>query len=268
MKTKQKILLCLLLSFLPVSVFSQINYYNGYYINNSGDSIQGLIKNNGDLRNLKYFLFKEAKGMKSLKHYPDEIRSYKIEGKRYYVSDGDQFKEVLIEGRLSLYVFSNDADQRYSLRKPDGNMTTLVNEKTMFSIGTEDKRFYVVGDSSSIDLDNYPGLEFQKGKYYYGEYNYSYNVFKDTLHHVFAESKDMQDQIDKIIYSDKSLTAAISEFNKQTCSTGSCISYEKDFGLYPYGYGFYTGLGISKIFFTESNIESAYEISAPYIGTY
>jgi len=80
MKSKRFFILLLITHLSIGSVLGQVNFKEGRVITTNNDTLYGLIRDNGLIRNTKVCLFKETKGGKTVKYYPEDIQSYLIFG--------------------------------------------------------------------------------------------------------------------------------------------------------------------------------------------
>lgn len=146
----KKQLLTLLISLLAYSTYSQILFEKGYYINNTGEKIEGLIKNidwkNSPL-DIEFKLSEETESKNITINNISEFGIYNICKYKRYTIDIDrssefinnislvknpEFKEetlflkVLIEGKASLLQYSYQSLTRYFYNVDDSNVKQLV----------------------------------------------------------------------------------------------------------------------------------------------
>jgi hypothetical protein len=99
-------------------LYSQAAFQAAFVIDLNGDTIRGLIENNGEVKN-------------------SQISSYRFEDGNYYVSKlieiGDEpemvFAECLVKGAASLYYLRNDGGDFYFIEKQESGMEALTNEE-------------------------------------------------------------------------------------------------------------------------------------------
>lgn len=272
MKNIAHFIVSLLLFYLASSPsLAQLNYYDGWMVTTKGDTLHGLIRNNGDSKNFRFCSFKSSKKSKAIRQSPNEISAYMFGDNHYYIlnpiqssDEGDQaFMEVLLSGQLSLYLTDTDAKLRYYFRKSDGGLIGLVNEEVYISDQKNDM-YYVPGDTLiQQKADRHQGMEVQKGQSYYGDHDYYYNVYKDSLYNVFSDNEKIRKQLDSISYTSRSLISITSQYINLTCEGPGCISYQKDLSARAHPFGFYMGLGLARLFYTESDIQSGLEFYIP-----
>lgn len=146
----KKQLLTLLISLLAYSAYSQILFEKGYYINNTGEKIEGLIKNidwkNSPL-DIEFKLSEETESKNITINDISEFGIYNICKYKRYTIDIDrssefinnislvknpEFKEetlflkVLIEGKASLLQYSYQSLTRYFYNVDDSDVKQLV----------------------------------------------------------------------------------------------------------------------------------------------
>ncbi len=115
-------LLIVLFLFAVGKLYAQSDFRNGYVINNEGDTIYGKIDYRGDLLMSQVCRFKQANSASIIYYYPYEIKEFRFENSKCYVSrileSGNQvFLEYLIKGKLNVYYFRDDKADYYLIDK-------------------------------------------------------------------------------------------------------------------------------------------------------
>jgi hypothetical protein len=222
-------------------ISAQLNYRNGYVITLQNDTLFGKINDGGSICNTKVCLFKSGIKSKKVKYYPADIKAYRFDGGKYYVSQklitkGESksvFTEVLLDGKISLYTDLSSLNMKYYLEMEDGTLTGLSN-----------KNFRV---QYQPDLD----------KLVYGKkYWLICKVFRDTLYSVFKASEKIQKQVDFVAYNHESLIKITKAYLNETCKENGCIKYEKDFKESRSRFGAFVGMQMSNIIIKESLLNS------------
>jgi hypothetical protein len=242
----------------------QLNYKSGYIITLTSDTLFGLIDDGGGNRNAKLCLFKQDPKSEVVRYLPGDIKSYRFIGEKYYSSQevlSNQeykvvFTEVLLEGSVNLYHSRKNNELAYYLDKGDGRLIGLLNKKAEVPIssaglfGLQNERTYAVINSEKFDNQLNTSVYI--------------DIYKDTLFSVFRESEKVQNQIDSIAYTEKSLIKITKSYINETCFDPSCISYEKNLRLYRPRFGIYSGVQMSKIAFKGSGLKSKPILSSPF----
>lgn len=150
MKTLKKQAIILLIVILAVNCSAQISFEKGYYINNSGERVNCLIKNNDWKNNPLQFKYKlSEEGEIQIAHLKS-VAEFGIDGSSKYIretvkidksSDNIQhlshnmnpefneeelFLKVLIEGKANLYMYEKGILQRFFYQLDAGKIEQLV----------------------------------------------------------------------------------------------------------------------------------------------
>jgi len=227
---------------------AQLNYKEGIIITNEGDSIKGLVNDGGFDKNYRYCLFKENSRSKATKYYPHELKAYKINEEKYYVSKEVEvnninrytFVEVLLDGNISLYYYPAMKDLSYFLEK-------------------NDKLFCL----KNLKIDIYPS------RYVYGPVIIiETKEYIDTLRTIFHDSKAVKSYIGQVQYNHESLIAIIRKYLIDTDTNDVKIFYQKNMRLSKSSVGLIAGTQVSQMKFTEnkttSNVVRSYPVGLIY----
>lgn len=147
---KKQIIFAIFLTILSVKSFSQIAFENGFFINESNEKINCLIKNNDWMYNPSKFEYKISEDDSVQIADFNEAREFQVPGVFKYVSanvkidrssddinklsrdkdpifqDEVLFLKVLIEGEASLYVYETGDLKRFFYKTPDTEIRQLV----------------------------------------------------------------------------------------------------------------------------------------------
>ncbi len=244
---KKCFLFCLIfLQFCFIS-FGQQGYRPGYIITYNSDTLRGFIKLKSNFENSKSCVFKEEKNQLPKVYSPDDIRVYRIENGKYYVSKEIEidslkkkiFLEYLVDGIIDLYYYKDPGREYYFIEK-DTILSRLSNEGSMVTV---------------------------KGTGPQGEYEDRYfknsNQYKRILQYLFQESPKVLKEIPNTAFDYRPLIKITEDYHKSVCKDFNCIDFTKSTskGLYlePYLGIINSWLGLK----TSKNI--VYEIK-PYIG--
>ncbi len=213
MNKKHLIISFLLLTF-NLTGYSQNDWRQGYVIENSADTIYGLIDYRSPKSNSQYCYFRESEQVETIKYSPAQIKGYRYINGKYYVSKSIKIKinenerivflEFLINGIANIY-YCKDEDEKYYIEK-DNKIYELKNtEKQINREGTN----YIREKKEYIGLMNYLFREAQ----------ISVDINNTELGH-------------------NSLIKTAKKYHNKVCTNGECVIYEKkinptklDFGL-------------------------------------
>lgn len=146
-------LLFLLITILSIDCYSQINFEKGYYINNSNQKIDGLIKNIDWENNPNQFIYKPSENeehkivnIESAKEFgiyntSKYVRSnVNIDRSSKYINElshvrepvfkkEELFLKVMVEGKANLYSYQDGNLKRYFFNKDNAAIEQLVFKK-------------------------------------------------------------------------------------------------------------------------------------------
>ena len=137
----KKILVLLPFLTFALTLFAQNGYNKGYVITNELDTLKGEIKLKSNFLNSTSCDFKYP-GSDNVKTYtPTDIKAYRIEGSKYYVSkdvvidstDQKLFVEYLVKGIVNLYYLKGFQNEFYFLEK-DSKMIPISNEGKVVTV--------------------------------------------------------------------------------------------------------------------------------------
>jgi len=149
----KKQLLFLLITILSINCYSQINFEKGYYINNSNQKVDCLIKNIDWKNNPTEFEYKLTENSDTQKATIKTVKEFGVYNiskysrhtvkidkssndireisnvKKGIFNDEELFLKVLIEGKASLYSFEDGNLKRYFYSKDDSTIVQLIFKK-------------------------------------------------------------------------------------------------------------------------------------------
>lgn len=160
---------CIVFTFLFIQsvAFSQINYLPGYYVNDDGQRVSGLIKNQDWNNNPTEFDFKRNKNAERKTQLINDVKEFGVDGVSRYLretvsidrsSDNladltrdrnpnfvkeQLFLKSLVEGKASLFVYRDGNLRRFFYQKDDGEIQQLIfkNYKTESNFVGENNRY-------------------------------------------------------------------------------------------------------------------------------
>jgi hypothetical protein len=200
----KKYLFVLISLFLCDAAFSQSEFKDGFIISNTNDTIFGKINMMSNYRNSKTCEFIQNDSETTQSYSPGDIKGYRIEGLKYYVSKEIPlqnkktlvFLEFLVQGIVNLYYYRDPLFEHYFIEK-NGNLILLSNEnKTLLTDG---------------------GVE----------YTTQSNQYKGALNYAFQDSKEFQKIVNKTNFSYNSLISGTKAYHNSVCDEYSCIDYTR-----------------------------------------
>lgn len=159
---KFKLLLLLILLLVLSSLNAQINFEKGYFINNNGDKIECLIKNEGWRSNPDVINYKLSEGENVKSFNLDNAKEFRIYGSSKFIrqtvridlsslklkdltvnqdpeyKNKTLFLRVLVEGKANLYSFQENDKIKYFYSIDNSNIVQLINH------------FYLMNSFSSV----------------------------------------------------------------------------------------------------------------------
>jgi hypothetical protein len=114
-------------------VFGQADFRPGYIILTSGDTIRGEINLRSSSAMSKECIFRTDDKSDSKKLHPDDLKEFRMDNGRYFVSrylqnSGQVFLEYLVNGKLNLYYISESDVKRYYVQKEGDTIRELPEE--------------------------------------------------------------------------------------------------------------------------------------------
>lgn len=249
MRCLLKLILLLLIIAPGTGVEGQANFREGRVITIDGDTLTGLIKDGFTPRNSRLCLFKASRNGNVVRYHPEDLRSFKIGEDKYYAAKVVSvkgkpervFTEVLLEGDINLYHQRTDKEYSYYLEKDEGSLIGLVNR---------DREYERESNWFSRGYSTYEEAKIPE--------------FRDTLYNLFEDSKEVQRQVYKVRYNNKSFIDITKSYVEETCPGTECISYESELSRNRERFGVFTGLHLSKAFFEDGGAETNINSTVPF----
>ena len=244
--------LFLILAILQVCIVSygQTGYKPGYIITNDFDTLKGVIKLKSNYLNSRSCDFMDGSNQNPKNYSPSEIRGYRIENSKYYVSkditiDSSKqkvFLEYLVAGIVDLY-YLRELQKEYYFFEKDGQLTPLSNDGSVITV---------------------------KAKGYSGEYESNYyknsNQYKRVLTYFFQDSPAVSSKIQNTRFDYKSLINITVDYHNAVCFDKKCIDFTKStkqsiffetyLGMIDSRMGLYT----SKDYATQINLYGGFQL--------
>lgn len=188
----KKQLFLLLFVFLSFTCYTQIIFEKGYYINNTGEKIEGLIKNIAWAKNPTQFDFKLTEGSEQQKLTIETVKAFGINsGSTYIRSNVDidlsssqfsslskerapklqnktLFLRVLVQGQANLYAYSNGNVSKFLYNKDNSPIEQLIFKKYLDAenkIATNagyKHQLWMALKSACISLEDFKSIDFKE----------------------------------------------------------------------------------------------------------
>jgi hypothetical protein len=238
----KKPLLIFLIIILSTSIYSQITYEKGYYLNNEGQRTEGLIKNTDWQSNPSDFLFIESETDQPVEMTIDSVSEFGVTGLSRYIrktvkidrsselndelslerapvfNEEQLFLRVLIEGKHSLYEYL------------DGNL----------------RRFFIESDKTAIEQLIFKSYLTEKREVA------SNNDFRKQLWlHLRCDAITMP-EIKNTDYARKALIRLFQKFNE--CDNAGFVRYNNKSGYDFFNLTLRPGLNFTTLSIGNSNI--------------
>ena len=199
----KKQILLLLTTILSLNSYSQINFDKGYFINDSNQKVDCLIKNIDWKNNPTEFEYKLTNNSDTQKATIKTVKEFGIHNMSKYVrysvkidrssdlinkmsnvknsvfKEEELFLKVLIEGKANLYSFEDSNLKRYFYSLDNSNVEQLIFKQYINSdnqVGTNKKYKQQLWDNlkcSSFEMDKIKKMEYKKKELvsFFEEYN-------------------------------------------------------------------------------------------------
>ena len=181
----------------------QKNYKPAYIITNYNDTIHGTINLKSNIGNSEKCEFKALYDTVLQKFKPFEIKGYRIENSKFYISkrvnineeEHELFLEFLVDGIVDLYY----------LKKGDNDYYFLEKDTVLYQLSN---------DEIEINRD---GII----------YKVKTNQYKGVLKAILKDSKEVSENIDVLTFQYKNLVKLTEDYHNSICTDYSCINYSK-----------------------------------------
>jgi hypothetical protein len=189
----------------------QGNYKPGYIITNNSDTTRGFIKMQSNYQNSINCNFEEDKNQSFKNFSPNEIKGYRIENSKYYVSRDivldsikqKKFLEYLVKGIVDLYYYKDIGKEYY-----------FVQKDTMLVLLSNDELIVTVKETG-------PGGEYEKS------YLKNSNQYKRILQFLFKDSPEVLKEIPNTAFDYRPLIKITKDYHNSVCKNNECIDFTK-----------------------------------------
>ncbi|MBE0642079.1 MAG: hypothetical protein IH599_08590, partial [Bacteroidales bacterium] len=227
--------LFILVLVLSSTLYGQSRYLPGTVFFHSGDTMRGSIREPGEIRSAKICQFLPENGQEERKYGPEDIRGYKFDQGKYYVSREIErqgikdavFLEYLLDGVADLLAYTDEEGVHYFIQKSGGALHELT---------------------TSTQLIESEGREYLHTRRDYVGY----------LRYLFADAPSVQQEVDNTTLSRSSLIRITSEYHAQVCDTADCIIYKKQLAKPALSIGPLAGWGSFRLVEKDLNLSTGY----------
>ena len=196
---------------LSIIAGGQKGYLPGYVIDNKSDTLRGVIKLQPDNQNSLFCEFIESHETLSHKYTPEDIKEYRIDNRKFYISKvitldsvkRKVFLEYLVAGIVDLYYLKDAGRELYFIQK-DTLLTSLSNEGSLVTV-----------------KENGAGAG-NESTYYKNS-----NQYKRVLQFLFQESPSTLKKINSTNFGYKPLIKITKDYHNSVCHDKKCIDYTK-----------------------------------------
>jgi hypothetical protein len=235
MKLLIRLNLLFLALFLAAAVQAQTDYRPGIVITLNNDTLHGFIDYRGDARNSRVCNFRENTGSEAKSYLPTEIKGYRYNESKYYVSkkivyngqESTLFLEFLVNGKADLFYFKEDDNSNhFFIEKANGQIFELTNVEETIKQG---------GRTFSHERKEYIGL----------------------LKYAFADCPQLFSSINQTTLEAKPLIKLTKRYHDYVCDSARCIIYEKQMTGFKFKFAPFISMNAS--FLNFSNVRYAYQ---------
>lgn len=201
------------------------DFKSGYVIDNQHDTLLGMILATNKIVSSQTCFFLNIKDNSVTQYFPNDILGYRYIDGKYYIAKpnlrnkkkSNCFYEFLIKGKASAYYIKDQSGDHYYIESEGKELIEL----------TEEERSVVRDDGTYIK----PSL------------------YKGKLKYSLAESKNIQDDIEKLKLSHESLINLLKEYHYDVCKAEECIVFEKKKLPISLSFNLETGYALSRFDF-------------------
>ena len=199
---------------------AQKNYKPAYIITNNNDTIYGYINLKSNTGNSEKCEFKAVEDSVAKFYNPLQIKAYRIENGKYYVSrtivlnknSKDVFLEFLVDGIVDLFFYTDISKGYYFIEK----------DSTLYQLSNDDIE---KKDNGSV-------------------YRIKSNQYKGILNVLFYDNQEAFKKIKNTTFSSNSLIKITEDYHNTSCPDYKCIKYSRS-ALVKYYIEFFAGDAVS-----------------------
>jgi len=184
---------------ITLNASSQASFLPGYVLTNTNDTLKGYVDFRNNDTNSKKCSFRESENSKIITFSPGEIKEYRFNGGKYFISKEVKNKELyfleyMVNGITDLYYYWNEGPH-YLIEKSNGEIFELTN------------------DEKSVIID---------GK----EHLHKTHFYTGLLKVIFQDCPQIYPMIDRATLENHSLIQITKKYHEYVCDGEKCIIYE------------------------------------------
>jgi len=226
------------LIFIEKDAFSQ-SYRSGYIITNQDDTIPGLLKYQKSKKAAQFCYFKKEEKSKVKEYRPFDIKGYRFEEDKYYLSKNvflfsdtvAVFLEYLIRGTANMYYLHAD-DEHYFIETERNGMVEL----------TEKERIIHRDDGTYL----------------------APSIYKGKLISSLDDYKGIENRVQKVQLNHQSLIDLAKDYHDVVCDSVQCIIFEKKVKPLKLRFGLLAGVSSDHLNFGNRMVTNQFIV--PYFG--
>jgi hypothetical protein len=233
--------------FLTCYGFAQSDFRDGYIINNSNDTLFGLIDYRGNRSNAKKCIFIKSNDTehKKIEYSPYDIKAYRFINSKYYVSkqinvnEKDEliFLEFLIKGIANIFYYRDESGkENYYIEKGNGNLVLLKNDNIVS---------YIENNESTRESKQYIGV----------------------LNYFFQDMPNICKETEKIDLDHESLIKIARDYHNAVCKNEACVVYEKKVPKVSIVIGPLIGINYSTLHVKETLLNEFYYLNGSKLNS-
>lgn len=204
--------LSVLTLFIPAKLFPQKSYSPGYVVTSTFDTIKGMINLRTNNQNKRVCNFIRPGSPEPVSYGPEDIRAFRIDNSKYYVSREIEldsvkqtvFLEYLVDGIVDLYYLKTLTDEYFFVEK-DNVMTVLSNKSHLVN--------------RTVTVHN--GSEFTK------TYEVNSERYKNVLRYLFQDSPETLREIQQTSFAYRPLINIAVDYHNNVCKDWQCINFTR-----------------------------------------
>ena len=184
--------------------FGQNDYRDGFIISGESDTTHGLINLRSNYQNSRHCEFKKNHEADPEIFPPGEIKAYKFDNGKFYVSkditledtEKKVFLEILLDGIVDLFYYKAKDDEYFFVEK---------NEKLHQLSNNE------------IEIRNGNVVKYVRNS----------NQYKGALTYLFQESPELKNKINDTRFTYRSLINITKDYHENVCDDYKCVDYTR-----------------------------------------
>lgn len=225
---RQTILFITFLMLIIFEIDGQSDFRVGYIIGHQNDTSFGYIDYRTSKKNSLACIFKKHIDSVQIKYNPDDIKAYRFNSGKYYVSKIPPFDstlhflEYLIDGIVDIYFYEDNNGEHYFIQKEGEELQELKNAT---------KETIVNGSTYMYESKEYIGI----------------------LKTNFEDSPELMKKAEKVGLYHNDLIKIAEDYHYEICNDDECIIFAKKKSKFQFDFGVLLGMSISEFAFTDNS---------------